>query len=79
MEALPQESTMDWASSNLKTAINTSDPSRKSFMNQKGIYVFKNGDVYTGDSKDDLMHGQGRYLYANGKVFWVSLIWVASG
>lgn len=31
--------------------------------------AYKNGDVYTGEYKNDLMHGYGIYLYSNGNCY----------
>ena len=33
----------------------------------KGIYYYKNGDIYFGDWKDDKFHGKGVYIFAKGE------------
>jgi hypothetical protein len=36
------------------------------YRNGKGLYFFKNGDVYDGDVKLDKFEGKGIFYYANG-------------
>ena len=38
-------------------------------VSQNGVYVYDNGDVYTGSWKDSLRDGQGGFVYANGDSF----------
>ena len=33
----------------------------------RGIFKYKNGDIYIGDWKDDKFHGKGYYLFLNGE------------
>ena len=33
----------------------------------KETYIFKNGDKYVGEYKDDLSHGEGTYTFADGR------------
>jgi len=32
----------------------------------KGIYIYKNKDVFLGDWKDDKFHGNGIYIFSDG-------------
>jgi hypothetical protein len=32
----------------------------------KGIYFYKNGDIYIGEWFNDLFHGEGVYIFASG-------------
>jgi hypothetical protein len=34
----------------------------------KGKYALKNGDTYSGDWKNDCMHGRGHYVYVKGVI-----------
>ena len=38
-------------------------------MHGRGIYTYKNGDVYDGDWENGKKHGRGRYTYKNGKIY----------
>jgi hypothetical protein len=38
-------------------------------VNGFGVYVYENGDIYTGNFRDDLREGDGSFLYENGEVF----------
>ena len=35
--------------------------------NGKGIYFYKNQDIYAGEWKNDLFHGEGTYIFASGE------------
>lgn len=39
-------------------------------MNGKGKMVYKNGEIYEGEMKDDLKHGRGIFRMANGSVIY---------
>ncbi len=32
--------------------------------------VYTNGNMYTGQKKDDLRHGKGKYIYADGSYYY---------
>ena len=36
-------------------------------VNGYGTYVWKNGDKYVGEHKNGVSHGQGTYIYGEGK------------
>lgn len=38
-------------------------------INGKGIYKWKNGDIYIGDVKDGKMNGFGKYIFSDGKKY----------
>ena len=38
-------------------------------MNGEGICIWKNGEKYIGEFKDDLFHGQGTYTFADGGIY----------
>lgn len=38
-------------------------------VNGFGVYVYENGDIYTGNFKEDKRDGDGSFLYENGEVF----------
>ncbi len=37
-----------------------------------GVYVCNHGDKYIGQWVNDLRHGKGMYIEANGEVLWVN-------
>lgn len=38
-----------------------------------GVYVCNHGDKYIGQWVNDLRHGKGMYIEANGEVLWVNI------
>lgn len=38
-------------------------------VNGFGVYVYENGDIYTGNFKNDKRDGEGSFEYANGETF----------
>lgn len=59
----PDESTSRGAGTGKKGCI------KGDCVNGFGVYVYENGDTYTGMFKDDKRNGEGSFAYSNGETF----------